>query len=178
MKRKTLYVSLIITVAATGGIALAEDKRGFGSRDGEPTVQQARFGGHDRGEHRGHSRGKARIEAMMEAYDQNQDGALTQAEIDAVRSDRLQTFDSNGDGNLSLAEYEALWLDAMRERMVDQFQRHDDDGDGLVTQDEFGEHYSKMVARMDRNDDGKIDPDDFQRHRSDRRGGPGQETSE
>jgi len=59
-----------------------------------------------------------------------------------------------------LSEYEALWLDAYRERMVDNFQRHDDDGDGMVTVQEFSEDQSGMVAKMDRNDDGVLSSED------------------
>jgi Ca2+-binding EF-hand superfamily protein len=60
----------------------------------------------------------------------------------------------------------------MRERMVDQFQAHDDDGDGLVTVEEFGERYGSMVRRLDRNDDGEITQDDLRRRPRDRdRGG-------
>ena len=53
--------------------------------------------------------------------------------------DRLAEFDADNDGSLTLEEYQALWLDAMRERMVDRFQAHDDDGDAIVTVEEFVE---------------------------------------
>ena len=70
---------------------------------------------------------------LFESFDVNDDGILTQTEIEEVRQSRLTEFDANGDGSLSLEEYQALWMEAMRERMVDRFQAHDDDGDGLVT---------------------------------------------
>ncbi|MHA3913487.1 EF-hand domain-containing protein [Halovulum sp. GXIMD14793] len=148
MNRKIGITVLVAAALATGGIALAKDRH----RDG----------------HNG--RGHARIDQMIEAFDLNKDGVLTQEEIDTARAQRLQQFDTNSDGNLSLEEYQALWLDAMHERMVDQFQRHDDDGNGLVTAEEFGEMQAKMVARMDRNDDGQIDANDM-RHRGDGRRG-------
>lgn len=164
MNRKVGVAALIVAALATGGVAIAQDRHGFGGRDGGFWGQGHGDRGHARGMGRfGGFRGGAGLEGLMELYDQNDDGALTQDEIDTVRAERLQQFDSNGDGSLSLEEYQALWLDAMRERMVDQFQRHDDDGDGLVTAEEFGERQAKMVARMDRNDDGKIDAEDFQR---------------
>ena len=56
-----------------------------------------------------------------------------------MRSSRLAAFDQNNDGRLTLEEYQAMWLDAMRERMVDRFQAHDDDGDAVVTVEEFVE---------------------------------------
>jgi Ca2+-binding EF-hand superfamily protein len=89
---------------------------------------------------------------------------VTQAEIDQARQSRLAEFDQNGDGSLSLEEYQALWMDAMRERMVDRFQAHDDDGDALITVEEFAEPYDRMVSRLDRNGDGALTPDELRRH--------------
>jgi Ca2+-binding EF-hand superfamily protein len=96
-------------------------------------------------------------------FDANQDGRITQAEVDEVRRSRLTEFDQNGDGSLTLEEYQALWLDAMRERMVDQFQAHDDDGDGMVTAEEFGERYDRMVSRLDSDGDGAVTTDEMRR---------------
>jgi Ca2+-binding EF-hand superfamily protein len=111
---------------------------------------------------------------MLETFDTNGDGQLTQAEINSFRSERHAKFDADGNGTLSLQEYEALWLDAYRERMVDEFQRHDDDGNGLVTTEEFNDPFANMVTRMDRNDDGILSGEELRpkRHRdiSDRRG--------
>jgi hypothetical protein len=104
---------------------------------------------------------------LMESFDTNQDGKLTQAEIDAFRADRLAKFDANTDGKLSLQEYEALWLDAMRERMVDRFQKLDADGDAIVTADEFGKPFAKMVERRDRDGDGELTAADLRRRHHD-----------
>ncbi len=116
----------------------------------------------DRHHGRDHGRGMG---DLMATYDTNQDGQITQEEVDTFRSTRLAEFDADGDGALSLDEYQALWLDAYRERMVDNFQRHDDDGDGLVTAEEFGEDQADMVARMDSNDDGVLTTQDRRGHR-------------
>ena len=111
---------------------------------------------------------------LLETFDANNDGQLTQAEIDSFRAERLAKFDTDGNGTLSLQEYEALWLDAYRERMVDEFQRHDDDGNSLVTTEEFSDPFANMVTRMDRNDDGILSGEELnpRRHRdiSERRG--------
>jgi Ca2+-binding EF-hand superfamily protein len=54
----------------------------------------------------------------------------------------------------------------MRERMVDRFQAHDDDGDGLVTAEEFGEPFTRMLSRLDENGDGELSRDELRdRHR-------------
>jgi hypothetical protein len=100
--------------------------------------------------------GGAPGERLFEAYDVNQDGTLTQAEVDQARQAKLAEFDADGDGSLSLEEYQALWLDAMREFMVDQFQAHDDDGDGLVTVAEFSERTGGLVGRLDADGDGEV----------------------
>jgi len=110
-------------------------------------------------------------ERLFETFDANQDGTLTQAEVDQARQAQLAEFDADGNGSLDLEEYQALWLDAMRERMVDQFQAHDDDGDGRVTVEEFGERYSSLAQRLDRNDDGQVTQDDLRRRPRDRDGG-------
>jgi Ca2+-binding EF-hand superfamily protein len=106
---------------------------------------------------------------FFEQFDANQDGRLTQAEVDEVRRGQLTEFDQNGDGSLTLEEYQALWLDAMREHMVDRFQAHDDDGDGMVTAEEFGERFDRMISRLDADNDGEVTLDEM-RQRGERRG--------
>jgi hypothetical protein len=109
----------------------------------------------------------------LEQYDTNKDGATTQAEIDTMRGDRLKQFDKNADGKLNIEEYQALWLDAYRRQMVDQFQRHDDDGDGAITVLEFNEDFATLVRRNDRNGDGKVDATDVARPQIVPPGAPG-----
>ena len=99
----------------------------------------------------------------LEQFDTNKDGATTQAEINDMRAARLKQFDKNGDNKLTLEEYTQLWLDAYRRQMVHQFQRHDDDGDGLITIDEFNKDFANLVRRYDRNGDGKVDAIDVAR---------------
>ena len=94
---------------------------------------------------------------LFDQFDSNKDGKITQDEIDAVRDAQLKKYDRDGDGTLSLEEYQALWLDAMRPRMVRQFQANDADGNGRITTEEFR-------ARFARNGDGAIMPDELRRH--------------
>lgn len=164
--RTLLITALLLTTAQVSFAESNHGGRGFWGHDRE-----------HRAEGRRHGRGMMAARSL-EQFDTDGDGAVTQAEIDAFRDGRLQEFDSNGDGALSLEEYQALWLNAMRERMVDQFQHHDDDGDGSVTAEEFNANFSRMVERMDRNDDGKIDAEDRrgrgERGGRDRRRGDGE----
>lgn len=157
---KSGYRALIIAgiVAATGiavtaGTGWAEERGHRG-----PSGAFEHDGGRD------NQRGRGRGDAILEDFDTNGDGQLTQAEIDAVRTDRFAAFDADGNGELTLGEYEGLWLDAMRERMVDRFQVLDNDGDAMVTAQEFVDPFASMVSRMDRNEDGVITVDDMGRH--------------
>ena len=102
--------------------------------------------------------GGGRGPSLIERFDTDRDGKLTQAEINQARADRLAQFDSNGDGRLSLKEFEALWLDHMRERMVDSFQYLDNDGDGAVTGPEYLDPFASIVAYKDQNGETRIAP--------------------
>jgi len=177
MKTPTKLAVAFVAIAGVAGAALAAqaDSRWHG-RDGGPGamyqhMQEAHGDWHHgmRDDDRGPRLG--RLFRMLDTFDSNEDGKVTQAEIDAMRGDRLVKFDADGDKSLTLQEYQALWLDAMRERMVDRFQELDADGDGKVTVEEFQDPYAKTVRRMDRNEDGVIDRNDF--GRSDDEMGPG-----
>jgi Ca2+-binding EF-hand superfamily protein len=137
--------ALALTAAAFAGGSIAGD-----------------WGGHHGSGHHGGSGTE-----FFEQFDADQDGRLTQPEIDQVRQSRLTEFDQNGDGSLTLEEYQALWLDAMRERMVERFQAHDDDGNGTVTAEEFGEPFDRMVSGLDQNGDGALTPDELHRRGED-----------
>lgn len=157
-----LALGAAIPLAATAGDERGGDKghRAMGGHHGM-------MGGHHGGGHGG----KIRMMEMIEAYDADGDGRVTQDEVDQWRANRLAEFDADGNGQLSLDEYEQLWLDAMRERMVDQFQSHDDDGDAQVTVEEFAQRTETLVMMRDRNDDGALSLEDLERRRGGRDGG-------
>ncbi len=113
------------------------------------------------GHHGGHGGGQGL--RMLERLDADGDGAVTQEEIDTVLAGSLAEFDASGDQSLTLDEFQGLWLDHMRERMVDHFQALDADGDGLVTEEELDRPFGNLVDRMDRNGDGQLSLDDHPR---------------
>ena len=121
--------------------------------------------GGDWGRHHGPGGHGARL---FESFDVDDDGRITQIEIDEVRQGRLAEFDADGDGSLNLEEYQALWVEAMREHMVDRFQAHDDDGDGLVTAEEFGARFEGMISRLDDDGDGAVTRDELRHRHRDR----------
>lgn len=183
MKRTTtLALGAALAVIGATGLAVASfadgDRGGYGygGHHGYGMGYGMHGGGYGPGMHHDSGYGPGMYGGgpggprMFEQFDLDKDGKLTQAEIDTARAERLAKFDANGDGALNLEEYQALWIDAMRERMVDRFQAHDDDGDGKVTKEEFAERFAGMVARMDTNGDGVIDREDMQRRWRDRDG--------
>lgn len=115
------------------------------------------FEGCQRGAHHGGGQhGGGRGEMLFRTFDSDKDGTITAAEINAGTETRLKDNDADGDGALSLKEFEGVWMEMLRNRMVDAFQRFDDDGDGRITKAEVDEKTSWMMSRMDRDEDGKI----------------------
>lgn len=122
----------------------------------------------------GHGRGGPGM-SLLETFDTNDDGRVTQEEIDTYRQQQISRFDRDQNSQLSIEEYQALWAEAMRERMVRQFQRHDRDGDGQVTLEEFQARYTDLVADRDDNNDGALTRDELRprgRHHHDHDDGP------
>lgn len=181
-KSKIIPVALATVFAVTtAGAAFAQGGPGHGKRHAEDgNMKVAGYhhkDGHKgkKGRHgpRGGRGGERGIYRLIETFDADGNGSVTQEEVLTVRQTKLNEFDANNDGSLDLSEYEALWLDAMRERMVDRFQAHDDDGDGSVTVEEFNEEFANVIDRRDRNGDGMLNADDTKRPMRDGPRGPG-----
>jgi hypothetical protein len=111
----------------------------------------------DRG-HRWHHGGG--MMGLAERYDANQDGKISQEEIDGNRTRWHGEFDTDKNGTLSLDEFEKLWLKARREQMVREFQHFDRDGNAAVTLKEYRRPMADIVRNMDRNGDGVLSRDD------------------
>ncbi len=181
MTRKTKLLIAAGLVALTGTVAVTGASYARGSWHNGPSGAYGSgfHGGHHAGRHGPGNSGRCsggdhgkRGHQMLKRYDSDQDGKLTQSEIDQGREANLAKFDSNQDGTLSLGEFEVLWLDFMRERMVDRFQDLDADGDSTVTSEEYKEPFASLVEDMDRNGDGALSRDDKRAsHRDKRKGG-------
>lgn len=102
---------------------------------------------------------------FFEQYDANNDRAVSAQELQSGRDAKLERFDADGDGKLTLKEYEALWLERMRERMVDSFQRLDADGDAQVTATEFARPGDRRFMWMDRDNDGQVTMEEMRQMR-------------
>lgn len=182
MKRLLAGTAALVTLAVAIPFAVNADQHGGHGMDGKREHHgmghhgkgQQGMGHHGMGQqgmgHHGKHGGKhggkhakIRMLEMIAIYDADGDGSITQEEVDKFRADRLAAFDADKNGQLSLDEYERLWLDAMREQMVDQFQAHDGDGDGQVTVEEFAKREAYMVMKRDKNEDGVLNLDDLGR---------------
>jgi hypothetical protein len=165
MKTRTKVIIATSLIALMAGITIAgtsfADRRESSSDEGPMRFEERHGRWFDRGRHHGHHGWQRHGERLFDSFDSNGDGKLTQAEVDQVRRDRFTQFDTDTDGKLSLQEYQALWLDAMRRDMVDRFQGLDDDGDAIVTAEEFVAPFGKAVRHMDRNNDGELTRDEL-----------------
>ena len=132
---------------------------------GEALVQKAQF--RDR-KGRGGRRGGAMMQ-MLQRADADNDGSVTQGEVDAFVAAQVSEADADNDGAIALDEFQAIYLEQTRPRMVDAFQALDEDGDGSVTTAELDSRFGSIVERFDRNDDGALSADD-RRERGGRRG--------
>ncbi len=81
---------------------------------------------------------------MLKSFNTDGDGRVSPEEMRLGQQAKLEQFDLNGDGSLTLDEFEALHSAAIREMMVDKFQKLDNDGDGQVTSEEMAAPARKM----------------------------------
>lgn len=147
-----------VALTALVGVGYAHDR---GDADGH-RGWHGKSHGHHGGGHWGGKRGRHAAK-MFDDFDADKDGKVTQAEVDARVAERIKAFDADGNGQLSLEEFQGLWLDHMRKRMVDGFQRFDDDGDAQVTSAEMTSPFGRFIERFDRDGDGAVSKDELRR---------------
>lgn len=132
--------------------------------DNSSRAQPVHFKGRSFG-HRG------RGNAMMQFFDEidaDNDGSVTQIEVDQFLATQLTEGDTDGNGSVGLEEFQVIYFERTHPQMVDAFQDLDDDGDGQVTSAELSNRFGTIVERMDRNGDDTLSADD--RRRGDRGG--------
>jgi Ca2+-binding EF-hand superfamily protein len=127
---------------------------------------------------------------FVQNWDQDGDGAVTQAEAQTMRDNLFTTFDADEDGKLSTEEFDAF--DTVRAADQEEMRAemgvkaggglgkgmgpgmmraeggmmrtfNDADGDGAVSREEFVGRTADWFVMMDQTGDGKITEDDFGR---------------
>lgn len=93
--------------------------------------------------------------------DTNGDGVVTVEELQNKSAERFQKADADGNGKLDVEEMQAAML---RERAERRVRALDTDGDGEVSAEEFQAPMRWHLSRMDRNDDGRLEPNEMRRH--------------
>ena len=105
--------------------------------------------------------------------DADSSGDVTLDEFTAAVTGRLGKVDADDDGTMTVEEVAAA-IERMRnqrraERIIN---RLDADNDGVLTTAEFDAAQGRIFARMDRNDDGKVEKSEMPRRmRGEHRGG-------
>jgi len=154
-----LTVGALAVMSAIGVAAVAREGDGHG-----------RHGGwHGEGRHHGHwgkhggRHGKHGAHRLMKLkkLDADGNGEVTLEEFLKPREERFAKLDTDGKGSLgpqALVSREQAELDYRINRML---KRHDANGDGRITKDEFEKPARERFAKRDFNGDGKITDDEL-----------------
>ncbi len=136
MKKRTLAAVLASTMLIATGSYVALAKPGGGFRGGE---------------------------MMFDRFDANQDGTITQEEVEQAKADQFATMDADGDGELTQIEIEEGRQKLKEERKAERFSRLDKNGNGALSLDEFDMGRSgDLFERFDDNKDGAISKDEVE----------------
>lgn len=102
---------------------------------------------------------------MFTGFDQNNDGKLSPDEVPADFRKNFEVMDADGDGLLTIEEFLAAMQPGGPQNdkaLINRVLRHDEDGDGQISEDEAPEFLKKHFAKLDANSDGYVDEDELQ----------------
>lgn len=117
----------------------------------------------------------------FEELDTDNDGQVTQAEMEAQGAARFAKVDADGDGFLSAAELDIAAQERAKKRAAHMIERMDTDGDGQLSLEEMGKgrdgiskRGAKMFERMDADNSGGLSKEEFEAAKAKmRKHGPG-----
>jgi Ca2+-binding EF-hand superfamily protein len=100
--------------------------------------------------------------------DADGDGQITKAEMQQHHMARFSKVDTDQDGVLSRAELEAEGRQRVEEHVSRMIERHDANGDGVLSPDEMArpEKAGKMFERLDADNSGGISEAEFKEVRA------------
>jgi len=106
--------------------------------------------------------------------DINEDGGITQEELQARGQARFDDVDADGDGALSVEELVAQAQTRAQERAEQMIARLDANEDGVLQADEMqergGDRMARMFERLDADEDGAISEAEFEEAKKRMRG--------
>jgi Ca2+-binding EF-hand superfamily protein len=111
-------------------------------------------------EGRGRHRRMMRMIRMLRRANTNNDGEVTKAEVLAAAAKRFERFDRNKDGVIDKSDFEMLRNEMTDYRVKRFFHRFGAAQAGKLTLEQYTKVRSERFAKMDRNNDGVITPDE------------------
>jgi Ca2+-binding EF-hand superfamily protein len=102
---------------------------------------------------------------MFSGFDQNKDGKLSRDEVPADFRKNFDDLDADGDGALTAEEFLSAMQGGGQARdtaLINRVLRHDEDGDGQISEEEAPEFLKKHFAKLDANSDGFLDEAELQ----------------
>lgn len=119
----------------------------------------------DRGEHESEHPDRLQT-ALFNAFDENQDGSLTEDEVPERLWNLLQASDEDGDGSITTEEL-ANWQPGRSHHRHGLFEHFDANDDGLLQQDELPDGLWTRLAEADTDSNGAISPEELAAFRAD-----------
>ncbi|MBF0187634.1 MAG: hypothetical protein HQL50_06875 [Magnetococcales bacterium] len=111
-----------------------------------------------------------RFMAKISGLDSNGDGAISLQEIQEKKAKTFKLADSDGDGYLSVQEMMNLKKIRKAQRMLS---RHDGDGDGKMSLDEYTGRTPHWLTKADTNQDGQITLQELKAMKANKKGRKG-----
>jgi Ca2+-binding EF-hand superfamily protein len=101
--------------------------------------------------------GRAGLSKFCSDNDLNMDGRVTRGELDSAIAKRFSQS-TGGSQNMNIVQFNLSEQQRFALSNARLFRRLDEDGDGLLTVQEFGGNELKLFATLDKNHDGVLGP--------------------
>jgi Ca2+-binding EF-hand superfamily protein len=114
------------------------------------------------------------FEHMLKKLDTNGDGRISLDEFLAAATARFQQIDTQNRGSVTVDQIanSPKALERMQRRAEHVVEHLDKANNGYITQDEFIAAAKQRFAKLDKNGDGKLTPDEMNRSRGERASSP------